>query len=106
MESYALPNQKGGVRKTTVTVALGAALARRGERTLVVDLDPQASATKLLGIDVDEPPESARIGLGSRMGIASRCSRWRAAGRPWLQARWGICGQTISAGISTRSAAA
>ncbi|MBK9188884.1 MAG: ParA family protein [Phycisphaerales bacterium] len=47
----ALMNQKGGVGKTTTTVNLGAALARAGRRTLIVDLDPQAHASLSLGID-------------------------------------------------------
>ena len=49
-----LANQKGGVGKTTITVGVGAALAERGDRVLVIDLDPQASATKLLGVAVDD----------------------------------------------------
>ncbi|MFP5297698.1 MAG: ParA family protein [Actinomycetota bacterium] len=44
-------NQKGGVAKTTTSVNLGAALALRGHRILVVDIDPQANATTGLGID-------------------------------------------------------
>lgn len=44
-------NQKGGVAKTTTAVNLGAALALRGHRTLVVDIDPQSNATTGLGID-------------------------------------------------------
>ena len=52
MVVYVFANQKGGVGKTTVTLGIAAALARRGAGVLLVDLDPQASATKVLGVDV------------------------------------------------------
>ncbi|MDI3341704.1 MAG: AAA family ATPase [Sphaerobacter sp.] len=45
-------NQKGGTAKTTSTLNVGAALAERGRRVLAIDLDPQASLTMALGVDV------------------------------------------------------
>jgi len=49
MRRIALSNNKGGSGKTTTTVSLAAAFAERGLRVLVVDLDPQGSATQWLG---------------------------------------------------------
>ena len=45
-------NQKGGTAKTTSTLNAAAALAERGRRVLVIDLDPQASLTMATGTDV------------------------------------------------------
>jgi chromosome partitioning protein len=54
MDTYVFANQKGGVGKTTIALGVGSALARRGASALLIDLDPQASTTKVLGIDTDE----------------------------------------------------
>ena len=54
----AIANQKGGVGKTTTVHALGVALARRGQRVLLVDLDPQACLTYSVGLDPESLPLS------------------------------------------------
>lgn len=63
----ALLNQKGGVGKTTVTLGLASAAAAVGHRVLVVDLDPQASSTWVLGVD----PETIEVSTAEVLGKAS-----------------------------------
>lgn len=96
MDTYVFANQKGGVGKTTITLGLAAALARRIARVLLVDLDPQASATKVLGVDVERrctvadalleplsivpgwpssPPTSVLTSSGSRICRSERCCK-------------------------------
>lgn len=52
MRTIAFFNQKGGTAKTTSTLNVAAGLVERGHRVLVIDMDPQASLSMAVGIDI------------------------------------------------------
>jgi chromosome partitioning protein len=73
MRSIAVLNQKGGVGKTTTAVNLAAALAERGERVCLIDLDPQAHASLHLGLALADDDRSIYDVLTGSVQVAEIC---------------------------------
>nr|WP_157837930.1 AAA family ATPase [Cellulosimicrobium sp. MM] len=87
-------NNKGGVQKTGCTVQTAAGLARQGLNVLVVDMDPQANATRRLGIewDPDNPIPSVSEAIaanteGAGEGAVIECGWKNAAGEATAEAK-------------------
>ena len=78
--TVACANQKGGVGKTTTVVNLAAYLALAGDRTLVVDLDPQGNATSGLGMRSDIEGRSIYRAIVESVGLDELTVETRLAG--------------------------
>ncbi|MDR1713253.1 MAG: AAA family ATPase [Coriobacteriales bacterium] len=61
--TLAILNQKGGVGKSTTAVNLAAALGEKGQKVLIVDMDPQGNATSGLGVEKTVDTQSVYEGL-------------------------------------------
>lgn len=77
----AVISQKGGVGKTTATVNLAVAARQDGKKVLVVDLDPQASATAWHKVRADKQP---LVLATHQAGLADLRSQAEAQGVDWL----------------------
>src|SRR3546814_11382620 len=75
MRVWAVANQKGGVGKTTTSIALAGLLADSGKRVVVLDLDPHGSMTSYFGHDPDNLDHSV-FDLFQHTGTVP-------AGMPW-----------------------
>jgi chromosome partitioning protein len=89
---YALANQKGGVGKTTTAINLAACLAEAGERTLVVDLDPQANATSGLG---ERANGSSSLDLLDGIPLPKLARRTRFAGLDLVPSKPELAGAAV-----------
>ncbi len=63
VRTFAIVNQKGGCGKTTTSINMAAVYARRGFRTLLVDMDPQAHCAAGLGV----PEEQIELSIGDAL---------------------------------------
>jgi chromosome partitioning protein len=79
MRTIAIINRKGGCGKTTATVNIAAALGESGRRTLLLDLDPQGSASSWMGAGPNDQRDLFETFLGTR-SLADLAEPTRAFG--------------------------
>ncbi|TAK91441.1 MAG: ParA family protein [Burkholderiaceae bacterium] len=92
---FCVANQKGGVGKTTTTVNLAAGLAAQGQRTLLVDLDPQGNATMGSGVDKRDLKASVYQVLLGLANVESARQKSEAAGYDVLPANRELAGAEV-----------
>src|SRR3954452_13084835 len=92
----ALANLKGGVGKTTTAVNLAAAFARSGLSALLIDLDPQASATFSLGVGRDQAEVSAAEVLTGKADAAGAVQETAVEGLHILPGSLRLAGMDIA----------
>src|SRR3989442_13012555 len=59
-QTIAIATHKGGTGKTVTAMAVGAAFARAGQRSLLIDLDPQGHSTLGLGVEIEDTAPTLR----------------------------------------------
>ena len=81
MTTIAIVSQKGGTGKTTLAIHLAAAAERKGEVALVIDADPQATASQWAAWREEEPPE---VIDSAPPRIAAKIEQARQAGATFI----------------------
>lgn len=95
MRRIVVLNQKGGVGKTTTVANLGACLAERGKRVLVVDVDPQANLSVHFGFDLARGEPSLYSFVRGEHGVREVVRRTSVEGLGIIPANIDVAGLAI-----------
>lgn len=95
MHIYAIANQKGGVGKTTTSFNLAATLAERGQRVLLIDLDPQGGLTVSVGLEPESLEQTAYTVLWGQTTAADAIRETAIAGVDVIPANLDLAGAEV-----------